>query len=264
MPNYNSTLQSNNADLQAILNSINELPDAGGGSIELPELTNEGSASDLLSGKQLIDSEGNVITGTIETQTELIRQIASATVTAPAGYYANDTSYTMPDARLNAPSRGMVDGNGKVTIEGGVDLAGFIAINTPITLTHQLSTQTAKTVTPTKTSQTAVSSGVYTTGPITIAPIPDEYVATIDATASADEIMNGETAYINGSKVTGTFSIDNELNTQDDLISQIQAAVDALPEASVPNVNTIYVASIEPTNDIGVDGDFYIVRSDSV
>jgi hypothetical protein len=30
MPNYNSTLQSNNTDLQAILNTINELPNAGG------------------------------------------------------------------------------------------------------------------------------------------------------------------------------------------------------------------------------------------
>ena len=29
--NYNSTLQANNADLQAILNTINELPEAGNG-----------------------------------------------------------------------------------------------------------------------------------------------------------------------------------------------------------------------------------------
>lgn len=31
MSNYNSQLQSNNTDLQAILNTINELPSAGGG-----------------------------------------------------------------------------------------------------------------------------------------------------------------------------------------------------------------------------------------
>jgi hypothetical protein len=58
-----SNLQANNIDLQAILNSINELPEAGSG-VALPELTNEGTASDLLSGKQLIDQEGNVVTGT--------------------------------------------------------------------------------------------------------------------------------------------------------------------------------------------------------
>ena len=39
MPNYNSTLQSNNTDLQAILNTINELPEAG---VKLPSLTNVG------------------------------------------------------------------------------------------------------------------------------------------------------------------------------------------------------------------------------
>jgi hypothetical protein len=36
---------------------------------------------------------------------------------------------------------------------------------------------------------------------------------------------------VNGSKVSGTFTIDEELNTQDDLIAQIKAVVDNLPEA---------------------------------
>lgn len=31
MSTYNTTLQSNNIDLQSILNTINELPDAGSG-----------------------------------------------------------------------------------------------------------------------------------------------------------------------------------------------------------------------------------------
>lgn len=69
--NYNLQLQSNNTDLQAILNTINELPEAG---IELPTLTNKGSASDLLSGKQLIDQGGNVITGTFSIDSELTTQ----------------------------------------------------------------------------------------------------------------------------------------------------------------------------------------------
>ena len=49
---------------------------------------------------------------------------------------------------------------------------------------------------------------------------------TSDATASADEIFQGETAYIDGEKVTGTFTIENELSTQDDLIAQIQSALE--------------------------------------
>lgn len=49
---------------------------------------------------------------------------------------------------------------------------------------------------------------------------------TSDATASADEIFQGETAYVDGEKITGTFTIENELSTQDDLIAQIQSALE--------------------------------------
>ena len=48
---------------------------------------------------------------------------------------------------------------------------------------------------------------------------------TSDATASADEIFAGETAYIADGKVTGTFTIDAELNEQNDLISQMSALI---------------------------------------
>ena len=54
-------LQDNTTALQNLLNQANALPDAG--RVELPTLTDEGSASELLNGKQLIDQEGNVVTG---------------------------------------------------------------------------------------------------------------------------------------------------------------------------------------------------------
>ena len=101
MPNYNQTLKTNNSSLEEIITQLNNMPDAGAGT-ELPTLTNEGSASDLLSGKQLIDGDGNVVTGTIPTQE-------------------------------------------------------------------------AKTITPSTSSQTAVASGRYTTGAVTVAPIPSNY-----------------------------------------------------------------------------------------
>lgn len=53
---------------------------------------------------------------------------------------------------------------------------------------------------------------------------------TSDATATADEIFAGETAYTADGKVIGTFTIENELTEQDNLIAQIQSAVDNLPE----------------------------------
>ena len=197
LQSYNDALNANNLDLQSLIEQANALPDVG--SIELPVLTNEGFAPDLLSGKQLIDQEGNIVTGTMP-----IVDLATPTIWmnydtgAFSAQIIQDTGYV----------------NGGVKISRG-----------------QLDVQAAKTITPTKSSQTAVASGRYTTGAVTVAAIPSEYITTTDATASADEIMSGETAYVNGSKVTGTFSIDNELSTQDNLIAQIQTAVDSLPEA---------------------------------
>lgn len=73
--NYNSTLQTNNIDLQAILNTINELPEANaGGDIQLPELSNEGSADELFFGKQLINQNGQIVNGTFTIDDEITNQ----------------------------------------------------------------------------------------------------------------------------------------------------------------------------------------------
>jgi hypothetical protein len=48
---------------------------------------------------------------------------------------------------------------------------------------------------------------------------------TTDATATADEIFAGETAYGASGKITGTFTIEEELTEQNDLISQIATLV---------------------------------------
>ena len=54
MPNYNTQLQSNNTDLQAILNTINGLPEAGGGTQVTPVIS--------------IDSTNGLITATAGTK----------------------------------------------------------------------------------------------------------------------------------------------------------------------------------------------------
>lgn len=123
-----------------------------------------------------------------------------------------------------------INENGLITVSS-IQETGYIVGGTKST-TQQLDTQKAVTITPTKSSQTAVTMGKFTTGDITVEAIPNEYITTSDATASTSDILSGETAYVNGKKITGTFTIDNELATQDDLITQIKATVDSLPEAS--------------------------------
>lgn len=69
---YNSDLQSNNDDLQTILNIVNTLPDADdSGSVTLPELGDTAAKpTDIAAGKVLYDDEGNPVTGTVTTINE--------------------------------------------------------------------------------------------------------------------------------------------------------------------------------------------------
>lgn len=77
-----SPIKQNTEILQNLLNTINNLPEAGG--VDLPELTNPASPSEVFKNKEVIDSEGNKVTGTftidneLSTQDTLISQIQAA------------------------------------------------------------------------------------------------------------------------------------------------------------------------------------------
>lgn len=62
----------------------------------------------------------------------------------------------------------------------------------------------SKTVTPTKATQKVTPTAGKVLSEVTVNPIPDEYITTDDATATAGKILLGETAYVDGEKVTGT------------------------------------------------------------
>lgn len=81
---------------------------------------------------------------------------------------------------------------------------------------------------------------------------------TSDATATSSKIFNGYTAYVNDKMIAGTFSLDTELSTQDDLIAQIQTALQNKASASEPVLQTKTVTpttSVQNvTPDSGYDG----------
>lgn len=62
-----------------------------------------------------------------------------------------------------------------------------------------------KTATPTKSQQVIQPDSGYThLSQVTVAAIPAQYITTTDANATADDITNGKTAYVNGKKITGS------------------------------------------------------------
>ena len=123
-------------------------------------------------------------------------------------------SYTIP--------KGYHDGNGKVSWE-------FTS---------------SPTVYPTKEEQ-VVHSELGTVGmlSVTVKPIPSTYITTSDATASAGHIVDGETAYVDGEKVTGT------LEKYDG--SQLEGLA-----AGADENNVIVVTHFEDPN--YVEGDSYV------
>ena len=102
----------------------------------LPLLTSPGAAGDLRAGTQLIDNNGDVLTGTLP-------EVAQATPT------------------ISVSAGGLITATANQA--GGIVPAGSKSA------TNQLATQAAKTVTPGTAQQTAVPAGVYTTGDVTVA-----------------------------------------------------------------------------------------------
>lgn len=150
-------------------------------------------------------------------------------VTPDSGYYAlsSVTVAPIPDAyqdvtSVTALAEDVLTGKIVVASDGKV-LTGTMTNNGKITKTLDATTVSytipkgyhsgtgtvtitveTKTVTPTKAVQTISPTTGKVLSEVKVNPIPDEYIITDDATASESQILNGETAYVGGSKLVGS------------------------------------------------------------
>ena len=88
---------------------------------------------------------------------------------------------------------------------------GKSAVLTPLEMPDEIlsikttPTLQSKSATPTKSSQTiSADSGYDGLSSVTVAAIPAQYITTTDADAVAANILLNKTAYVNGSKITGS------------------------------------------------------------
>lgn len=93
------SIKNNTTSLQGVLEALTSKATGG---MELPILTNEGTAADLLSGKQLIDQDGNIVTGTIQTKAATTYTPTASNQTIASGTYLTGTQTIKGDSNLVA------------------------------------------------------------------------------------------------------------------------------------------------------------------
>lgn len=173
------------------------------------------SDATLSSGSQMVDgvtaygSGGVKISGSIPSKSSSDLTASGATVTVPAGNYAEQATKSVSSGAVTAPatisgtSATVSTGTNTITLSKTVSVtpsvteAGYIssgtAGNSSVSLTASVTTQGATTYTPGTSDQT-ISSGTYTTGTQTIKG---------DANLVASNIVSGKTIF----NVSGTAKI---------------------------------------------------------
>lgn len=84
-----------------------------------------------------------------------------------------------------------------------------------------------KTVTPTKSAQDITPTSGKVLSKVTVNPIPDNYIDTTDADATAENILVDKTAYVGGAKVTGTMANNGDTSGTIDGLTTTSAAIPA-------------------------------------
>ena len=200
------------ANLPDAIDTIPEAP-------TLDELTNPGSADTMLEGTEMLDAEGKKVTGAIPNKTADDLTANGAKVSVPAGYYAEDTEKSVSTAFLAKPSIN-VGADGLITASY-TQWGGYVQSGTQETR-RQLPTQDTMTVTPGKSGQVAVKAGKYTTG--------DVYVAG-DSDLIPNNIKSGVSIFGVAGTMTAGEDVTAETETYTSLLDDLEAAVDALPDA---------------------------------
>lgn len=234
---YNASLQTNNDELQALIEIVNALPEPVEQATPTIEVGNNGlitaTAGDKSATKQLETQAAKTV----------VPSTSAQTVVESGVYTTGDIVVSaMPVATQATPSIS-IDANGKITASA-TQTEGYVSAGTK-SATKQLTVQAAQTITPGTTDKT-IASGKYLTGTQTIKGdtnlvaeniISGKSIFGVAGTATTgtqlpelttpafeSEVFEGS-EYIDqtGTKKTGTFTIENELSEQDELLTELES-----------------------------------------
>lgn len=203
------------------------------GAVTTGTMANNGAASKVLTaadpsytvpkgyhsgaGTVSINPETKTVTPTTSQQTVSPapgKVLSSVTVNAIPAQYVDTSDATATAAQILDGATAYVDGD---LVEGTMPNNG--AVNKTLTAQEKSYTIPAgyhsgtgsvsispesKTATPTKSQQTISPTAGKVLTSVTVEPIPAQYVDTSSATATADQILDGKTAFVGGELVEGT------------------------------------------------------------
>ena len=127
-----------------------------------------------------------------------------SSVTAAAGDVLTGKVYVLADGTVTTgtmPNNGTVSKTLDATTITYTIPKGYHSGTGTVTITLE-----TKTVTPTKSAQDITPTSGKVLSKVTVNPIPDNYIDTTDADATAANILVDKTAYVGGVKVTGTMA----------------------------------------------------------
>lgn len=136
---YKTELQSNNVDLQGILDKVNALPEMEEAP-ELPTLSNPAAAAQILSGYEVLDQHGIKLTGIMEDNGAVSQALnAGGSYTIPAGYHNGSGKVTGNSlaSQTSATAAAGDIASGKTAWVNGAKITGNASIPVKTSLTTE-------------------------------------------------------------------------------------------------------------------------------